>query len=315
MPKADLAIYTAKLPLLVAMDGLRVREDVLYTNAKGEDSERSRKNAERSLVKLKDILPSLLEPNEAILYVVKRCQSPLGAFEQFLLGWHAYFITATTLVLTNLRLIHLSVDSRGNWTQTLKMARWGDISEARVKGWLNRILVLKYANGKKENYWRIPKKDGRKVKDILAAVMPGIRGEATAQQGMISLCPDCRTPLTPGVYRCNQCGLTFRDEKTLLKWTLLMPGGGFLYARIWFLGAAGFVVEGAFLLATLAFALAAAGILPVEADKAGRIPSRGELWAPAVFMLLFVALQKLLEFHHSRRVIRNFRPLKRPGQA
>jgi hypothetical protein len=315
MPKADLPIYPAKLPLMVAKDGLRIREDVLYTNAKGEDHDRRRRNAERSLVTLKDILPSVLEPDEAILYVVKRCQSPLSAFEQFMLGWHAYFITATTLVFTNLRLIHLSVDSRGNWTQTLKTVHWGDISEAKVKGWLSPMLKLKYANGKKENYWRIPRKDGKKIKDILGTVMPASRGEATAQQGMISLCPDCRTPLTPGVYRCNQCGLTFRDEKTLLKWTLLMPGGGFLYAKIWFLGVAGFVVAGAFLLATLFFVLIAVGILPAETDKTGHIPSRGELWGPAIFGLLIVALQKLLEFHHSRRVIRNFRPMKRPGQA
>ena len=314
MPNADVPVYTLRVPLLVARDGLRVREDVLYTNAKGEDHERSRKRSEAALVKVRDIMPGVLEPNEAVLYIFK-CQAPLSAFEQFMLGWHAYFLTATTLVLTNLRLMHFSVDSRGNWTQTLKTARWGDISEAKIKGLLNRMLRLKYANGKKENYWRIQRKDAKKVKDILAAVMPASRGEATTAEGMTSLCPDCRASLTPGIYRCNQCGLAFRDEKTLLKWTLLMPGGGYLYAKIWFLGVIGFVFEGAFLLVTLSFALMALGILPVHADQAGRTPSPTELWMTTVFFLLFVAFQKLLEFHHSRRVIRSFRPLRRPGQS
>lgn len=314
MPNSDVPVYTFKLPMLVARDGLRVREDVLYTNAKGDDREASRKRAESALLKVKDILPSVLEPNEAILYIFK-CQAPLSPFEQFMLGWQAYFLTATTLVLTNLRLIHFSVDSRGNWTQTLKTARWGDISEAKTKGWLSRMLRLKYASGKKENYWRIQARDGKKVKDILAAVMPASRGEGTAALGMTSLCPDCRTVLTPGVYRCNQCGLPFRDEKTLLKWTLLVPGGGYIYAKIWLLGALGFVFEGAFLLVTLSFALMALGILPVATNQAGRTESRAELWVTTGFFLLFVGLQKLLEFHHSQRVIRNFRPLRRPGQG
>ena len=314
MHNTDVPVYTAKLPMLVARDGLRVREDVLYTNAKGEDHEASRQRAEAALIKVKDILPSMLEPSEAIFYIFK-CQAPLSPFEQFMLGWQAYFLTATTLVLTNLRLIHFSADSHGNWTQTLKTVRWGDIREAKIKGWLNRMLRLKYANGKKENYWRIQARDGKKVRDILAAVMPTSRGEGTAAQGMSSLCPDCRTLLTPGVYRCNQCGLTFRDEKTLLKWTLLVPGGGYIYAKIWFLGVLGFVFEGAFLLVTLSFALMALGILPAQADPAGRTISRAELWITTMFFLLFVALQKLLEFHHSQRVIRNFRPLRRPGRS
>jgi hypothetical protein len=314
MPNSDLPVYTAKLPVLVTRDGLRVREDVLYTNAKGEDHEGSRKRAETALLKVKDILPGVFEPNEAILYIFK-CQAPLSPFEQFMLGWQAYFLTATTLVFTNLRLIHFSVDSRGNWTQTLKTARWGDISEAKIKGWLNRMLRLKYANGKKENYWRIQARDGKKVKDILAAVMPASRGEGTAAQGMTSLCPDCRALLTPGVYRCNQCGLAFRDEKTLLKWTLLVPGGGYLYARIWFLGVLGFVFEGAFLLVTLLLVLTAAGILPAGTNQTGRPESEANLWITTAFFLLFVVLQKLLEFHHSRRVIRSFRPLRRPGQG
>lgn len=314
MPNSDVPVYPTKLPLLVARDGLQVREDVLYTNAKGEDHEASRKRAEAALLKVKDILPSVLEPNEAILYIFK-CQAPLSAFEQLMLGWQAYFLTATTLVFTNLRLIHFSVDSRGNWTRTLKTARWGDVSEAKIKGWLNRILRLKYANGKKENYWRIQARDGKKVKSILAAVMPASRGEATAAQGLTSLCPDCRASLTPGVYRCNQCGLTFRDEKTLVKWTLLMPGGGYLYAKIWFLGVLGFVFEGAFLLVTLSFALMALGVLPAGRDQAGRGESPMELWITTAFFLLLVASQKLLEFHHSRRVIRNFRPLRHPGQG
>ncbi len=80
MHNTDVPVYTAKLPMLVARDGLRVREDVLYTNAKGEDHEASRQRAEAALIKVKDILPSVLEPSEAIFYIFK-CQAPLSPFE------------------------------------------------------------------------------------------------------------------------------------------------------------------------------------------------------------------------------------------
>lgn len=314
MANADMPIYAQQMPRIVARDGLRVREDVLYTDGKGAENDRSRKRAEEVLSKLKDILPVVLEPNETVIYVIKNCQAPMSALEQFLLGWQAVRVTPTNLVFTNARLLHFGVDTKGNWKRIIKSVRWGDIQEAKTRGLLSKMLQLKYGSGKKESYWRVPGKDAKKAKDVLAAVLSASRGEATAAQGMVSICPDCRTVLTAGMYRCSQCGLIFKDDATLLKRTLLIPGGGYLYAGMTFLGVATFLGEGAFTLGALYYALMGAGILAAIPEENGRVMTRSEMWVAAVFLAVLIGLNKGLEYAHSRRVIRMFIPVKRPGQ-
>jgi hypothetical protein len=232
-----------------------------------------------------------------------------------MLGWHAYGVTATMLVLTNLRILHLGLTGRGKWKRVLKSVRWGDVAEAKVKGWIGRVLDLKYASGKKDRYWRVPGRDGRKIKDILAAVLPASRGEATPAQEMISLCPDCRNALTPQNYRCKQCGLGFKDEKTLLKWTLLIPGGGYLYSGFIALGIISVLVEGVFTLEAILYVLMAAGFVQPSRMQDGSVPARADLWITAAVFAVIAGLNKTLEYLHGRRVIRTFLPLKKPGQA
>src|SRR2546425_7974881 len=106
-----------------------------------------------------------------------------------MLGWHAYGVTATMLVLTNLRILHLRLTGRGKWKRVLKSVRWGNVAEAKVKGWIGRVLDLKYASGKKDRYWKVPGRDGRKIKDILAADLPAGRGATPPAQEMNSVCP------------------------------------------------------------------------------------------------------------------------------
>jgi hypothetical protein len=86
MANADLAVYGTQLPRLVSANGVSIREDVLYTDAKGEPDQRRRKRAEDALADLQDVLPNLLEPKETILFVIKSCQAPMGALEQFFWG-------------------------------------------------------------------------------------------------------------------------------------------------------------------------------------------------------------------------------------
>jgi hypothetical protein len=311
MAKTDVPVYATQMSRILTRDGLSVREDVLYSDTHGQENEKTRKRADESLNKLRNVLPGLLEPDETILYVVKNCQAPLGMLEQLLLGWQAYLITATTLVFTNLRILHFGVDTRGNWKRTIKSVRWGDIQEAKVKGLLSKVLQLRYGNGKKEKYWRLRGKDGRKVKDVVAALIPASRGESTATGGIVSICPQCQTVLMTGIYKCGQCGLEFKNEKTLATRTILLPGGGYLYAEIWVAGVLAFLVEGILTLALLFFALQAAGIAAITADENGHIPTRGELWAVVFFFALIVGLNKALEYVHCRRVIQTFLPLKK----
>jgi hypothetical protein len=300
------------VPRLISANGVQVREDVLFTNAKGEPDDRSHKRAEEALASLHDIRPNLLEPNEAILYVIKTCQAPLGTWEQLFLGWYVYRVTATRLVFTNLRLLHFGLGAGGKWNRTLKIVRWGDVTGAKVKGWINRLLELRYANGTKERYWRLPKKDGKKAQAILEVVIPPSRGEATPAQGFQSICPDCRTGLTVGNYQCGTCGLKFKDEKTLRWRTILIPGGGYLYSGMTLLGVLGFLSEGIFTLAAIFYVLMAVGLIAPETSESGRVMKSADLWSAALVLAVILALNKALEFIHGRRVIRSFVPLKKP---
>lgn len=312
MANADLPVYSTQLPRLVSANGVSIREDVLYSNAKGEADERSRKRAEDALADLRDVLPSLLEPKETILFVIKSCQAPIGVLEQLFLGWYVYRVTATRLVFTNLRLLHLGLGSGGKWNRTIKILRWGDVTEAKVKGWLSRILEIRCADGKKEKYWRLKRNDSQKAKAIVNAVLPLSRGEGTAVKGFQSLCPDCRALLTAGNYQCAGCGLKFKDEKTLLRRTALIPGGGYLYAGVTFLGVMAFITEGILTLGLLFSLLVALGLLAPGTTEEGRPMQAADYWGIVIVLGVLVGLNKALEYLHGRRVIRNFLPMKRP---
>jgi len=315
MPNNDLPIYATQLPRLTTADGVQLREDVLFTSEKGEPDERRKKRALEALSSLREILPNLLEKDETVLYVVKTCQAPMGSLEQFLLGWNAYRVSATRLVFTNLRLLHFGMESDKKWRRTVKAVRWGDITEAKVKGWLNRKLQLRYANGMKESYWRLQRKDSLKIKAILDAVIPQSRGQATPAQGFQSICPDCRAVLTAGKYECASCGLRFKDEKTLLTRTLLIPGGGYMYASMTLLGVLNFFTEGLFTVAAIFWILMMVGIIAPERDADGRVMQSGETLTVALFFLLLVGSHKALEYVHGRRAIRTFLPWKKRGET
>jgi len=308
MPKPDLPVYPNLMPRLISSNGLQVREDVLFTDAGGEQSDRKQKSAQKLLEKWRDTLPGLLVQGEAVLHIAGICRAPMSLFEQWLLGWHVYTTGGTTLVLTNLRLIHLGVNTRGKWTRVLKSVYWGDVAEAKIKGLITKELRLKYADGKKEKYWSIPARDGKKIARILTVVLPASQGEKTGAAGMVSLCPDCRAILNPGNYRCPQCGLAFKDEKTLIRRVMLIPGGGFFYAQMTFLALLSLFVQGVFLFVLLMYVAMAVGAIPLERGEDGRIIGSTELWSLVAIFAGFVVFHKLLEYYHTRRVIRNFLP-------
>jgi hypothetical protein len=87
---------------------------------------------------------------------------------------------------------------------------------------------LQYRDGRKELYWRLSARDGKKLKAVLPTLLQNSTGAVTPAGGMVSLCPKCLATLTPNTYRCAQCGQLFKDEKTLQRF-LLIPGGEYFY--------------------------------------------------------------------------------------
>lgn len=296
MPEPHSSIHPSQAARLSVLEGLQIREDVAYCNDKGEEKKAVRQRAEKAVAKLREPLSRVLEKDEVILYVA-RVQAPVNPWEQLTFGWYIYYVTGTVLVITNRRLLHFLVTRDGSWKKSLRAVRWGDVAEAKVKGWLSQTLQLKYGNGAKETYWNLRRDDAKKIKLLLSVLLPEAAGRTTPAGAMVSLCPTCLAALTPRVYQCAQCHLAFKDEGSLTRRALLIPGGGYFYTGHWFLAVADFIVEAYLLVVFL-------GLLFMVLTE----NNDASLWLLLAFIGFLLALEKLLSIHHCRRFVREFMP-------
>ena len=283
------------------LGAVRVREDLLFTDDKQRESGSLRKRAEKLVSRLEAPLSKLLQPDEAVLYIAP-IKAPASFFEQWTLGWYIYRVTRSVFVFTNHRIFHFLLHSNDTWRRMVRSVSYGDISEARSKGWLNPVLLLNYKNGEKEKYWGIERRDARKMRSLLADLMPAAASRLTARAGIVSLCPDCSAELTAGVYTCARCGLRFKDEQTMVRRALLIPGGGYFYTGYGLLGVGAFAVEAVFTVFLIVALLELAGVLA---------PAPGEERAGIVLVAFpagILAVEKLLTIHHCRRFVRGFIP-------
>jgi hypothetical protein len=305
MADPNLPIHSTRLPQITPGSGLSIREDVAFTDAQGKERPRFRKAADQILARLQEILPRVLQPREVVLYVLP-AQAPISPLSQWFLGWHVYGFTRSVLVLTNLRLLRFRIRSKGwnnwVWDQGLQSVALGDISKAQVKrSWLSPQLQLHYRDGRKELYWRLRIRDGKKLKVALPILLQHSTAAVTASGGMVSLCPKCLATLTPNTYRCSQCGQIFKDEKTLRRF-LLIPGGEYFYVGQNSIGA----LQGFVQTAWLVFVIAIAAALMYSPRRAN-LPS---VAIPSAIFFLVFAVHKLAGFIPCRQLVREFIPLK-----
>jgi hypothetical protein len=182
-----------------------------------------------------------------------------GRPQRYMLGIPYRILTRAGLIVTNRRILHVALKRDGQWNRRLRSARWGDIRQFEVTGRYRGRFCLKYLNGSSETYWYIPKPAAEKLKVLLEALVPASRGETSAAGGMVSSCPRCFAPLSPGVYCCANCGLKFKDEKGALLHALTIPGGGYFYAELHLLGIAHAFVDVSVLASATAATLVALG--------------------------------------------------------
>lgn len=306
MPSPDLAIHPTIPPQRVDKNGVSVREDVLYTDAKGRSKNKLRKRAEDALEDLGEVLRRVLEPNETIFYIGVAQAMPNFVAQFFGGGWHTYSLPRTLLFVTERRIIALRVRKRMSgwtWDRGVRTVRWGDVQGAMSGGFLTRSLTLKFRNGGKQSYWRFASGDLKKVRLLAGILGPHGSGETAAAGAMVSLCPGCFVALSAGTYQCPSCGLQFKDEKTLLRQGILIPGGASFYVGATGLGILRAIGESIFLLMILVIL---AGAI---AEPAGSRDSAGE-FTVAVFVLGLLTLDKSLAIAVSRQQIRDFLPAK-----
>jgi hypothetical protein len=304
VPIGDLAVHSSQIPRNGSLAGFKVREDVLFTDAKGNPKPKLQSEAEQALERLQDPLRRLLEPDESILFITKAQVTP-GAGEQLMLGWHVYTLPRVALIFTNRRILCLRVRTKRfrdwKWDRGIHTIRWGDLEFARAKGLLSQIFKLKMRNGEKVSYWRITRNDGKKINLLVETFLPHAAGESSAPAARDSLCPQCLATLIPRQYECPGCRLAFKTEKELFWRGIVIPGGASFYIGMTMLGALRLLFESFFLIAIMVFIW--------EGMKAGHATSGEEKpLEAAIGLVVILLLEKLIAIAVSRRQIRDFLP-------
>ena len=300
MPAADLPIHDNKLARTATIDAISVRSDVLFTNDKGEDKPSIQNRSEKALQKLLPALQRMLLPAETVLYIA-RAQSPLTVLEQLTAGWWTRLLAASAIVMTNKRILVFPVKRDGSWKESVRSLFWGDLQEVKPNGLLVRNVTFKSKNGKKTTPTNFRRADARKIAAIAAALLPAASGEMTATHELVQLCPDCRNALADGQYFCSGCGLTFKSEKTMVRRSIFLPGGGYFYTGHPLVAILPAIVEGVLILEVLVFLLAA-----LTTPRA--VPNL----LPALLILgVFWGLETAITILHCRRYIRDYIPEKR----
>lgn len=300
MPNPDISIHQQQFARVMPVNGINVREDSLFSNHKGEEKSGLRKRNIKALEKLRPALERFLEPNEVVLYIA-RGRTPLSVVEQLTAGWWTYMLAAAAIVFTNRRILFFPVKTDGTWKESVRSALWGDVAGVKAKGFVTRNLTFTFRNGQKETYMAFRAGDAKKIALIAQVLIPVSTGEMSVTHGVVQLCPDCRSPLTSGIYSCGKCGLIFKNEKSMILRSIFLPAGGYFYTghpMIAFLPA---LVELIVLIDVLGLIL---------------VRSRGADSAQSIAGLLIVfffvwAVETAITILHCRRYIREYIPLRR----
>ncbi len=283
-------------PQLGELFGILVREDVLFTNQKGEENRGARKHVERLMNTMQEPIRRVLQKDERVFYIAQ-AQVPLSALEQLTMSWVMHGLFQCVLVFTDRRILHFNVKRDGSWSDSVKQVHWADLREIKIAGsFLGRQLKITHADGKKDVYSRLKFAAGKKLKAILPWLKEHAEQRTNAVQGYEHLCPECVTPLMKGVYFCSRCGTTFKNEATLLKRALIIPGGGYFYCGLRMLGILTGLVEAVLLLDVLVSAGAS------RETKGGSL----DFFVGLAFILFLIVVEKGVGYMHCRNLIREF---------
>ena len=300
MPAADLRIHDNQAVRTMKLDSISIRNDVLFTNYKGEERAQIQKRSEKALQKLRPALQRMLLPDEAVLCVMP-ARSSLTLVEQLTAAWWTAILAASTIVITNKRILFFPVKRDGSWKESARAVQWGDLEEVKPKGLLVRNVTFKFRDGTKTTYTNFRRADAKKIAAIALALIPAALGEQTSAQGLVQLCPDCRNVLTPGQYSCSGCGLIFKNEKSMVMRSIFLPGGGYFYTGHPLIGMIPAVFEGLLVLEILL--LLFGGLASPKA-----VPN---LLSVLLILALFWAVETAVTVLHCRRYVRDFIPERR----
>ena len=277
--------------------GLPVNGRVAYTNHRDETKGKLEKRQKKILKNFVPVLKHLLEPEEEILLAAQSV-SPFTVLEQMTTGWSMiYVVKRCILVFTDRRIIHIPATWNNKPRNIVSQIRFGDIETALVKG---RSLKLAYKNGRKEKFSQI--RNAKKLRTVLDMIDMR-RQTPTAFRERHHLCPRCTFPLKEKVYACSRCRLEFRKPERARLVSILIPGGGYFYARRPFLGVSDFLVETYLLFMTVLY-------LYIYMASNDGVEKSGGIILAGVFGIILI-LEKLVTIYHAQHYIREFIPVEK----
>ncbi len=212
------------------MFGVPVDREVLLTNHKNVQKKRTAKRQRKLVEKIKFIKP-FIKDDEQVLLVTKG-YSPASTFEKYIIGWFFIYMKRSLFVFTNQRIFHIPTTPIYSYRNSIAQILYSRCKSIAIK---KRSLIVEYAKhaGQDKFFW-IAGKEIKKIRELLKTITQAPKeGEASERT---HLCPGCTNALSKDKYICENCGLKFKSKTATLIFSIIFPGGGYLYTRRYFLG-------------------------------------------------------------------------------
>jgi hypothetical protein len=275
--------------------GLPVNRETIFSNHKNVYKKRVEKR-QTKLIKKIPFIKSFLKEDEKILLITTGC-SPTSILEQLLTGWIFIYLKRSLFIFTNKRIFHIPTKRDYSYRNSIAQILYPDCDSIQIKG---RKLVVRYKNGKKEEFLYIASKEKMKIKALIATIP--FEGYPSEIQKRIHLCPRCRKELEEGKYICPNCHLEFKDKDEARKISIIYPGGGYFYTRHPFLGFSDAIVE------TIILVYVIVSLIDVINGVEG---SGADL---CIFAIVLV-YEKLITVYHSNHFIKEYIPKEKEINA
>jgi hypothetical protein len=305
-------VHENVMPEMVKNGRLELRQDVLGRDYKGKSDKRIAKKTSDLITKIRPVLSKFLEAGEQVLYVA-RVQRHASGLIRYTMGWYIYYASATVIVLTDRRVLHLRVKNNNEWDKGIRSCAWSEVESGQVKGWLGRALYLKFKDGTTYRYWRISRADALNIEKILPLLLKAHEGAPQTSGSPAWLCPECKHILAAGTEHCQGCGLSFKRKKTMY-WLSLVPAAAYIYTRKWFLAIGDLIGQGyAYVLLSLAVFAFIGALLGLK-SAGGKSLSMNDGASILILGLIIFGLDVIITIHHNNYFIEDFIPTDKKAQ-
>jgi len=205
--------------------GVPVDRETIFTNHKGLYKKKVEQRQRKLIVK-STFIKFFLHHDERI-----RClttgYSPVSVLEQIVTGPSFLFFKRALFIFTDKRILHVPTRFNRSPRSAISQIMYEDCARLTVKG---RALHVQYKNGRNDIFPYLGRKEKRKIRALIDS-LPLSPKDAGRLQGRVYLCPSCANILPTAVTSCEACKMAFKTPFQAKLRSLLLPGGGYFYAR------------------------------------------------------------------------------------